>query len=191
MKIPLCAVLALAMPALMSAQAAPSSNPVLDSARNITQARTRILVAAAQAMPEDKYGYKPTPEQNSFGHTVMHITESNYFLCSKIAGIEAPKMEMSETDSKDKLIQGMQGSFDFCQTNLAKVTDSQLGDPVTLFGGRASTKAGALFSLIGDFYDHYSAMAMYLRLNGILPPTAQRPGDKKGGEMKKGEEKKK
>jgi hypothetical protein len=55
------------------------------------------------------------------------------------------------------------------------VQDSQLGDQVTLFGGRPASKAAALFALAGGWADHYGAAAIYLRLNGILPPTAQKP----------------
>jgi hypothetical protein len=52
------------------------------------------------------------------------------------------------------------------------VDDSKLGDPLTL-GNRQTSRAGALITLSDDWYDHYGAQAVYLRLNGILPPTAQ------------------
>jgi hypothetical protein len=42
----------------------------------------------------------------------------------------------------------------------------------TLFGNRTTTQAGAMFTFANDFFDHYSAEAMYLRMNGLLPPTA-------------------
>jgi hypothetical protein len=53
------------------------------------------------------------------------------------------------------------------------VDDSKLGDTVELFGGREGPRAFALIALTNDWADHYSAAAMYLRLNGLLPPTAQ------------------
>jgi hypothetical protein len=53
------------------------------------------------------------------------------------------------------------------------VDDSKLGDTVELGGGREGPRAFALIALTNDWADHYSAAAMYLRLNGLLPPTAQ------------------
>jgi hypothetical protein len=86
--------------------------------------------------------------------------------------VKAP-VPLKETDGKDKLVAGLKASFDFCTTALAKVDDSKLGDEVELFGGRKGPRAFALIALTNDWADHYSSAAMYLRLNGRLPPTAQ------------------
>jgi hypothetical protein len=131
------------------------------------------MLGAAELMPAEKYGFKPTPEMNSFGHTVMHIAQSNYFLCSKISGQAAPDLKLTDADGKDKLVAALKGSFEFCSTALAGVDDSKLSDPLTLFGNRQTSRAGALIILSDDWYDHYAGQAIYLRLNGILPPTAQ------------------
>ena len=63
--------------------------------------------------------------------------------------------------------------FRSCTTALAKVDDSKLADEIELFGGRKGLRAFALIALTNDWADHYSSVAMYLRLNGLLPPTAQ------------------
>jgi len=86
--------------------------------------------------------------------------------------VKAP-VPLKESDGKDKLVAGLKASFDFCTTALAKVDDSKLGDEVELFGGRKGPRAFALIALTNDWADHYSSAAMYLRLNGLLPPTAQ------------------
>jgi hypothetical protein len=124
-------------------------------------------------MPADEYGYKPTQAQMSFAHLVGHIAQSNGFLCSKISGIAAPPQRVSDADPKTKLVDALKASFDFCSTAFSQVGDAKLADEVTLFGGRKSTKAAAVIALTGDWADHYSAAAMYLRLNGLLPPTAK------------------
>ncbi|HUO36278.1 MAG TPA: DinB family protein [Candidatus Acidoferrum sp.] len=150
------------------------ANPVSDFVRQVVERESKIIVAAAEEMPADKYSYHPTPAQMTFGHLVVHMVGSNYGLCSEISGIESPKQEkLSETDPKDSLVGALKSSFDFCTTALAKVDDSHLGDPLTLFGQWQTTRAGAMIALTDDFYDHYSMAAMYLRLNGLLPPTAQ------------------
>jgi hypothetical protein len=111
----------------------------------------------------------------TFGHLVLHIIGANNHLCSIIGGIpEAkPSTPLTESDAKDKLVTSLKASFDFCSTALDKVDDSKLGEEVELFGGRKGPMAFALIALTNDWADHYSSAAMYLRLNGLLPPTAQ------------------
>jgi hypothetical protein len=67
----------------------------------------------------------------------------------------------------------LKASFEFCNTALAKVDDSNLSDGVELFGGHKGTRAFALIAFTNDWVDHHSSAAMYLRSNGMLPPTAQ------------------
>jgi hypothetical protein len=149
-------------------------DPVTSAVREILPRQQKNLVAAAEEMPAEKYSYKPTPEQITFGHLMMHIASSNDLLCGKIADMPVPKRdELKETDGKDKLVAALKASFDFCGAALAKADDSKLGDSMELFGGRRATRGFALVALASDWADHYSAAAMYLRLNGMLPPSAQ------------------
>ena len=64
-------------------------------------------------------------------------------------------------------------TFQFCETALAKVSDSDLSAEVPFFGGRKVTRAQAMFVTAEDWADHYSQLANYLRLNGRVPPTAK------------------
>ena len=156
------------------AATAPVSNPVSSTVKEQPTRYTKIMVAAAEAMPAEKFNFKPTPEMNTFGHLTMHIAQGNTFFCAKASGVTAPDAaKLADTDPKDKLVAGLKASFDFCATALANVDDSKLSDPLVLFGGRASSRAGALIGLSDSWSDHYGAQAMYLRLSGILPPTAQ------------------
>jgi uncharacterized damage-inducible protein DinB len=150
------------------------ANPVATAVRSSVERQSKNLIAATEEMPAEKYSYQPTPAQNSFGHLVVHMANSNFRLCSMISGAEVPKMdELKETDSKDKLTAALKSSFDFCTQSLAKVDDSKLGEVVLTRGAVTLTRASAMIALTNDFADHYSAAAMYLRLNGLLPPTAQ------------------
>jgi hypothetical protein len=151
----------------------PVQNPVTTVLRTILPSRQKNILGAIDTMPADKFGYKPTPDQISFAHLVIHIAESNNGMCAKIADIPAPKVEeLKETDSKEKLLAATRASFDFCTQALANVDDSKLGDNVD-FGRMQGPRAMAVFFLAGGWADHYGAAAMYLRLNGLLPPTAQ------------------
>jgi len=149
------------------------ANPVSTFVKAGVARYEKNMVAAAEAMPADKYGYKPTPDQSSYGHLIMHIAQSNTTFCSKISGQAAPDSKIAETDSKEKLVAALKESFAFCTTSMANVDDSKLGEQFIFFGGRPISRGGALVALAGSWTDHYATQAMYLRLNGVLPPTAQ------------------
>jgi DinB superfamily len=156
------------------ASTAPVANPVSSFVKQQLTRYNKNMVAAAEAMPAEKYNFKPTPEMNTFAHLTMHIAEGNNALCAQVSGAPAPTSEkLAEDNPKDKLIAGLKASFDFCATALANVDDSKLSEPMLLFGRVPSSRAGALIALSMGFADHYGAQAIYLRLSGILPPTAQ------------------
>src|SRR6266571_2669952 len=161
-----------------AASAAPDMGPVANPVSGFVKAGVaryeKNMVAAAEAMPTEKYVFKPSPEMNSFGHLIMHIAQSNYTFCAKISGQAAPDVKMSESDPKDKLVAALKDSFAFCTTALAKVDDSKLGEQFVMFN-RPISRGGALVALGGSWTDHYATQAIYLRLNAILPPTAQPP----------------
>jgi hypothetical protein len=151
----------------------PVANPVSGFVKAGVARYGKNMTAAAEAMPAEKYSFKPSPEMNSFGHLMMHIAQSNNTFCAKISGQAAPEVKIAETDPKDKLVAAIKDSFAFCTTALANVDDSKLGEQFVLFGNRPMSRGGALVALGGSWTDHYATQAIYLRLNGILPPTAQ------------------
>jgi hypothetical protein len=158
------------------AAAAPVSvkEPVTTSLRFLLQRSQGNTVGAVEAMPADKFSYKPTPDQEPFVHLVVHIIGFNNSFCAKAADVPAPKVdEPKETDSKDQLVAAVKASYSFCSDAIAKMDDSKLGDSIEIFGGRQAPRAMASLILASGWADHYAAAAMYLRLNGILPPSAQ------------------
>jgi hypothetical protein len=156
-----------------SSAAGPVKDPVTASLRLLLPRSRNNILGAISAMPADKFSYKPTPEQITFVHLVVHIIGSNNNGCAKAADVSAPMAaEVKETDSKEKLLAAATASFDFCADSLAKMDDSKLGDTIDLYG-RQLPRAMAALGLASGWADHYAAAAMYLRLNGILPPSAQ------------------
>lgn len=159
-----------------------NKNPVTSVVKEILPRQEKNLVAAAEEMPADRFGFRPTPEQMTFGKLVLHIIQSNSYLCAKIGEVpEAKSPGLKETDGKERLVAALKASFDFCSTALGKVDDSKLGDTVELFGGGEGPRAFALIALTNDWADHYGAAAMYLRLNGLSPLTAQGKKEVKRG----------
>ncbi|MFZ0690491.1 MAG: DinB family protein [Acidobacteriaceae bacterium] len=164
---------------LAQAAAAPAlpaeatANPVVWSAKLLYDRDVKNMIAAAEEMPEDKYSYHPTPDQWTFGKLVSHVAQSNGGLCGALSGTAAPAtLQVSETASKADLVAALKASFDFCGPVLGGLTDAKLGEAITVFH-RPMVRATALVLLPVDLADHYSQMAGYLRLNGMLPPSAQ------------------
>jgi len=149
-------------------------NPVSNAVRKILERQSKNIVAAAEEMPADKFGYKPTPTQMTFAALVEHTTGTNNFLCAQISSTSSPPEEkLSENDPKEKLVSALKASFDYCTQALAKVDDSKLGESIPFFGGRQVSRAAGMITLGTAFADHYGMAAMYLRLNGLVPPTAK------------------
>src|SRR2546429_7688580 len=139
------ALLALCGLPLSVVAAAHAQNPVTNGVRAVAQRQTKNIVEAAEEMPADKYGYKPTPAQMSFGDVVAHlIKEGNNYLCSAASGMKQPDVDkFAGTDPKDKLVAGLKASFKFCETPLAPIQDGNLGAEMASFAGRKCTKGRA------------------------------------------------
>src|SRR6516164_11809098 len=109
-----------------TAALAQSRSSVSDVAREMLAGREKNTVAAFEGMPADKFGYKPTPDQMTFGHLAAHIV-SNYFFCSNAADVPRPKTEeLKGTEDKAQLVASLKASFEFCRTALGKADDSKM-----------------------------------------------------------------
>jgi len=160
---------------LPAALASQSTSPVADAFRAMAQRHARNLIASAEEMPADKYGFKPTPAQMTFGEVVTHLAEGNDLFCGRIGGVTPPKRDsVASTDPKAKLVARMKETFQFCDSALAKVDDSKLAEKLQVPFGEF-TRATLILITSDDWADHYSQAAIYLRLNGLLPPTAKKP----------------
>jgi hypothetical protein len=160
------------LPAIAIAQTAPVSDAFKDFAKKESQ----NLIAAADEFPADKYSYKPTDKQMTVGDIVAHLVSGNEYLCGAIGGQKAPDRatKLKGGESKDQLMGALKESFAFCDKTLASLDDSKLGEQLPFFGGKTQTRAAVMTITTGDWADHYSQMANYLRLNNMLPPTAQK-----------------
>lgn len=154
---------------------AAAQSPLADAFRDDAKRMSTNLTAAANEFPADKYTYKPTASQMTVGEIVAHLAEGNDYFCAEIGGAKAPdRSKVSGTDSKDVLLARLKETFSFCDQALASLDDSKLSEQLPFFGGKTRSRAGVILVTTGDWADHYSQLANYLRLNGMLPPTAQK-----------------
>lgn len=160
------------LPALAAAQ---GMNPVATAFRDDAAKVGKNLMAAADEMPAAKYVYKPTAPQMSFGDIVVHLSQGNDLLCGRIGGMSAPqRTKVGVADGKAKLVARLKETFAFCDQALGRLDDSKLAEELTLFGTMKMSRAATMTLTTGDWADHYSQVANYLRLNGLVPPTAKK-----------------
>ena len=165
------AVVCLLAPVSGRAQS-PTADPVSSQMREVLDSFATNLVAAAEEFPADKYTYHATPEEMTVGKTMAHIAQVNNFACAKVGGTAAPEQAKVGEADKDKLVEGLKASMDFCRQAFSGLTDAKLGD--TIPGRRPTTRFAMAIEVTNDLVDHYATLSVYLRLNGMLPPTAQK-----------------
>jgi uncharacterized damage-inducible protein DinB len=138
-------------------------------------AQKDMLVKIANAMPDDKLGFKPTPAQRSFGEHIMHIADVNVMLLKMVGGkTPAPTINASATTKADR-VKAMADSFDYGSALLKEFDNKTIQDTIQAAFMGPSTRARIFSFLIGHTQDTYGQMAVYLRLNGVVPPASQRP----------------
>jgi DinB family protein len=159
----------------LGAFAQQTKTSVSDVLRKILAGREKDTVAAFEEMPANKFDYKPTAEQMTFGHLAAHIAEGNYYFCSNAGDVPPPKAEeLQGTEGKEKLVAAVKSSFAFCHTALEKADDSKMNEDIKWFDGKPRARTWAFVGLASSWADHYGMAAMYLRLNGLVPPSAKK-----------------
>ncbi len=185
MKISRSAILAVFLPLSLAAQqpAPATANPITTAFRGRIGGLHRNIAQAFDSIPESKFSYKPTPAQLTIGYIAQHVASDNYLFCTKFGPLQ-PTMAASDTTTpdsvkakwpKDSLVAKLKASIKYCDDALAQVTDANLGDAISFtMGGqpRQTTRAAMVLGHALDMADHYSQLANYMRLNGILPPSA-------------------
>jgi uncharacterized damage-inducible protein DinB len=143
-----------------------------------TSLKTTMQKIAAE-MPADKYTYKPTPGQQTFGERVVHMASANVYFLGLLGG-SAPKPAIDSKDpktaTKEAAIKALDESFDYGIAVLKQQTDETLkqgvASPPQFLG--PSSHARIMTFLVGHIWDIYGQMAVYLRLNGLVPPMSQK-----------------
>lgn len=128
----------------------------------------------ADAMPEDKFSFKATPPQRSYGEQIMHVAGANVMLFKTLgAKAAAPTMNPKAT-AKAEILKALADSYDFGIASLKEQTDASMLQAVQgpAFLG-SSTRARISYFVLNHAMDIYGQMAVYLRLNGIVPPASR------------------
>jgi uncharacterized damage-inducible protein DinB len=188
MRIRLLAFAVVALPVALGAQqpapvaGQPAPNAIVQTFLGFGVPYPNWLLAAFDSIPANKYDYKPTPPQQTIGYIAQHLEYANYGLCTRASGM---KRTMTAKDSladtvkarwpKDTLVARLRASLVFCGSAIRTLNDSQLADqmPIGAPGsGLTATRTRFLLLLVTDLAEHYSQIAGYMRLLGMVPPSA-------------------
>jgi uncharacterized damage-inducible protein DinB len=170
-----CGVVALIAPSAVSAQTA-SPTIVKELVASWQRAATD-LIDVAEAMPEDKYGYKPTPEIATFRDQLVHVAGIAQRFIDSAKGVKSEAAHAHGEMKKAEVIALLKTTLQSGQETLGSLTDAQLLEQVKFpFGDRMVTRFTFWMGPLYQFRNHHGQLVVYLRMNNIVPPTtARRP----------------
>jgi uncharacterized damage-inducible protein DinB len=129
--------------------------------------------AYLDAMPEDGYAFKPTPEIRSFAQQMLHLSDGTYFLVTNGTGKPMPiaqSNEKSVTPTKEAVTKAVMDSYDFAIASLQAMTPAQLAETVK-FHNQDITRFGMFGKAFEHQTHHRGQTTIYLRLKGVTPPA--------------------
>lgn len=156
-------------------------DPMADAVARTFTMIARSFIGLADAMPAEKYGFKPTDgefkEARTFGEQVKHVACANFAFFNEIEKKEPPSDcangGPNPAATKAELMTYLRESFAYAQQVLRTMTSANALEPAGGPYGGASTRLGLTTLAVWHASDHYGQLVVYLRLNGIVPPASQ------------------
>lgn len=147
-----------------------------DLITNLNDAESKVL-ALAEATPQEKYGWKPTPEVRSTSEVYMHVAGGNYFLC-RLLGTPRPEgvpQDLDKVTDKAQVVAAVKASFAHARKVIEGTPDAEIGAKVTAPWGEV-TKRTIMLGLATHAHEHLGQAIAYARSSGIVPPWSKSEG---------------
>jgi hypothetical protein len=169
---------------------AAQNNMAKDERRTVTEVLDHTVlnvehefIPAAEAMPEDKFGFAPSNGEfkgvRTFGQQIKHVAAVNYELGAAILE-EKPPVDIGDESgpasiaSKADILKYLNDSFAYVHKAVHTINDKNLVETVrSPFGEGRVSRLGLATSVAAHCFDHYGQMVEYLRMNGIVPPASR------------------
>lgn len=176
--------LALLMAAAVCSQA--QVNPYKDGTPGVTGYRSEVLsevivqqdkfVRLAEAIPADKFSWRPSADVRSFAEVFLHVSAANYNLYKLVgtpppSGVDVKNLEKSTTD-KAQVIATLKNSFAHATNAIHNMPDADLEKSMDWFGGK-NTERGILLFIVRHGAEHLGQSIAYARFSGIVPPWTE------------------
>jgi uncharacterized damage-inducible protein DinB len=161
-------------------------NPYKDGTPGVTGYRSEVLsevivqedkfLRLAEAIPAEKYAWRPSADVRSFAEVFLHVAAANYNLYKLVgtpppAGFEAKGFEKSTTD-KAKVIAALKDSFEHARKAITAMPDADLEKSMDWFGGK-NTERGILLFIVRHGAEHLGQSIAYARFIGVVPPWTE------------------
>ncbi len=163
------------LPLSSFAQEINSNSGFISDVNNDFKESREKIISLAEAIPQDKYTWRPADSVRSVSEVLMHIAGSNYFLMS-FAGIKVPENSSEDVGKnviqKDAIIDKLKNSFDDLSKNLQTLNTTDLDKQVKMFGKNTSVR-NVIFTEMGHLHEHLGQLIAYARMNGIVPPWSK------------------
>ena len=161
-------------------------NPYKEGTPGVTGYRSEVmaevmvqedkLTRLAEAIPADKYTWRPGEDTRSFAEVFLHISAANYNLYKLVgtpppAAIDVKNLEKSTTD-KAKVMATLKDSFDHAKKAIKTMSDADLEKSMDWFGGK-NTERGILLFIVRHTAEHLGQSIAYARFVGVVPPWTE------------------
>jgi uncharacterized damage-inducible protein DinB len=158
-----------------STSTAPTSGPRAEFLQEIAYYDQRFT-RLAEAVPAEKYSWRPAEGVRSIGEVYAHIVAANYGLARALgtpppAGID-PKAIMAASNDKAKTLQALKDSFAHFRQAVLALSDADADKPQKMFG-QQTTQRGSFVMITGHTGEHLGQSIAYARMNGIVPPWTE------------------
>jgi uncharacterized damage-inducible protein DinB len=175
---------------LMGAAGAAQTTKPKAEHRTVTELLDRSVsnfehefIPAAEAMPEDKFGFAPTEGEfkgvRTFAQQIKHVAAVNYELAAAIME-QKPPVDIGDESgpasivNKADVLKYLKDSFEYVHKAVATINESNVtGTVKSPFGEGSVSRLGLVMSVPAHGFDHYGQMVVYLRMNGIIPPASK------------------
>jgi uncharacterized damage-inducible protein DinB len=152
-------------------------NPLSAEARADYRIVKDFVIRAAEKVPEAGYAFKPTPEVRSFGQLIGHIADDQYRYCSAAKGESKSTSFEQAPPPKAEMVGALKTAFAYCDSAYETLVDASATDKV-MFNGRSVPKLAVFTLHAGHAWEHYGNAVVYMRLQGIVPPSSEKAAHK-------------
>jgi uncharacterized damage-inducible protein DinB len=132
----------------------------------------RQIITLAEAIPAEKFGWRPAPGVRSVSEVLMHTAAGNYFFLRAMgvkAGEDLPKNPEKSVTAKADVVRWLKASFEAVQQNYPNIDRQK----AVKFLGRDATCEGVLLRALAHANEHLGQMIAYARMNGVVPPWSK------------------
>lgn len=152
--------------------AVAADDPIVAHNKFVFTVTGRILVAAAEKMPEEHYGFRPADSVRTFGQIVGHVADSQYGFCAAARPNKNPLPNIEKTKtSKADLVAALKEAFAYCDATYSGVTEASSEEKVKLMG-MEMPRLGVLTVNLVHTMEHYGNLVTYMRMKDVVPPTS-------------------